>query len=172
MSGLFYTIVESPVGDLLVAGDGNRLHFISFPTGHKAFGPRPDWRRHDAPFSEARRQLDAYFAGELKQFDLAYHLSGSGFQNRVWEYLATIPYGVTTTYGTIAKALGDPNASRAVGTANGNNPLPILLPCHRVIGANGALTGFGGGLPTKKFLLTLEDALPEPSQADLFAARR
>ena len=169
MTALFYTTVESPVGDLLVAGDGNRLHYISFPTGHKAFGPPVDWRRDDAPFTEARRQLDAYFAGELKTFDLAYHLSGSGFQNRVWEYLATIRYGETTTYGTIAKALGDPNASRAVGTANGNNPLPILLPCHRVIGANGALTGFGGGLPTKKFLLTLENALEEPPQADLFA---
>jgi len=171
MSGLFYTYIDSLVGALLVAGDGNRLHFISFPTGHKAFGPRPDWQRYDAPFAEARRQLDAYFAGELKQFDLAYHLSGSGFQNRVWEYLATIPYGETTTYGAIARTLGDVNASRAVGTANGNNPLPILLPCHRVIGANGALTGFGGGLPTKKYLLKLENAWEEPPQADLFAGR-
>lgn len=168
MTGLFYTHVESPVGSLLLAGDGNRLHFISFPTGHKAFGPRPGWRHYDAPFAEARRQIDAYFAGELKRFDLAYHLSGSGFQNRVWQYLATIPYGETTTYGTIAKALGDPGASRAVGMANGNNPLPILLPCHRVIGANGALTGFGGGLPTKKYLLQLEGALADNAQPDLF----
>lgn len=159
MTGLCYTHIESPVGDLLVAGTDGVLHFLSFPTGHKAFGPHPTWQRTDAPFHEVRRQLDAYFSGSLRQFDLPLHLGGTTFQNAVWRYLADIPFGETRSYGQIAASLGRPKASRAIGAANGNNPIPIILPCHRVIGANGALTGFGGGLPVKEFLLGHEGAV-------------
>lgn len=159
MMDLCYTHIESPVGALLVAGDDTALHFLSFPTGHKAFSPRPEWRQSDAPFLEVRRQLDAYFAGELCRFDLALRLSGTAFQNSVWQCLAGIPFGETRTYGQIAAMLDRPTASRAVGAANGNNPLPIILPCHRVIGASGSLTGFGGGLPTKEYLLRHEGVL-------------
>ncbi len=159
MNGLRYTHVESPVGDLLVAGTEEALHFLSFPTGHKAFRPRPEWRRDDAPFQEVRRQLDAYFAGDLRRFELALHLSGTEFQNSVWRSLADIPFGQTRSYGQIARSVGRPKASRAVGAANGSNPLPIILPCHRVIGAGGSLTGFGGGLAVKAFLLRHEGVL-------------
>ncbi|GHH00294.1 methylated-DNA--[protein]-cysteine S-methyltransferase [Pseudodonghicola xiamenensis] len=157
---LCYTHIDSPIGRLLVAGDGRALHFLSFPSGSKAFGPRADWRQSDSPFAEVRRQLIAYFAGELRRFDLPLHLAGTTFQNDVWRYLADIPFGETRTYGQIANALGRPKASRAVGAANGSNPLPIILPCHRVIGSNGALTGFGGGVPVKAGLLRLEGVLP------------
>ncbi|MBN9890041.1 methylated-DNA--[protein]-cysteine S-methyltransferase [Salipiger abyssi] len=156
MSALYYCHTDSPVGPLLLAGDHDSLHFLSFPEGHKAFGPRPEWAFSEAPFAEVRRQLDAYFAGTLRQFDLPLTLSGTAFQNRVWRLLATIPYGETTSYGALARQLETPSASRAVGAANGNNPLPVILPCHRVIGSSGALTGFGGGLPVKKFLLQHE----------------
>jgi len=159
MNGLRYTHVESPVGDLLVAGTEEALHFLSFPTGHKAFRPRPEWRRDDAPFQEVRRQLDAYFAGDLRRFELALHLSGTEFQNSVWRSLADIPFGQTRSYGQIGRSVGRPKASRAVGAANGSNPLPIILPCHRVIGAGGSLTGFGGGLAVKAFLLRHEGVL-------------
>lgn len=159
MTELCYTHIKSPVGPLLVAGTDEALHFLSFPTGHKAFGPQSNWQRIDAPFQEVRRQLDAYFAGDLLQFDLPLHLGGTAFQNSVWKYLAGIPFGETRSYGQIAEALGRPKASRAIGAANGNNPVPIILPCHRVIGANGSLTGFGGGLPVKEFLLRHEGAL-------------
>jgi len=153
---MFYSYIDSPVGRLLVAGDGAALHFLSFPSGHKAFEPRPDWHRSDAPFAEVRRQLGAYFDGELRHFDLPYHLTGTAFQKSVWTILAQIPFGQTRSYGELARDVGAPKASRAVGAANGANPLPIILPCHRVIGANGSLTGFGGGLPTKKYLLRHE----------------
>lgn len=165
---LSYTHIDSPVGRLLLAGDETALHYLSFPGGHKAFGPRPDWRPDGSPFREVRRQLDAYFTGELRDFDLPLHLTGTPFQIRVWNRLADIPFGETWTYGRIAADLGDPGASRAVGAANGNNPIPIILPCHRVIGASGALTGFGGGLPTKEWLLKHEGVLPGGAQLSLF----
>lgn len=156
MTERFYTYIESPVGPLLAAGDEAALRLLSFPSGRKAVSPRPEWRRSDAPFAEVKRQLAAYFGGELRRFDLPFRLSGTEFQRNVWTLLASIPYGRTRTYGELARALGMPKASRAVGAANGSNPLPIILPCHRVIGANGSLTGFGGGLPTKKYLLRHE----------------
>ena len=161
MSPLCYTHIHipSPVGALLVAGTEEALHFLSFPSGHKSFGPRPDWRQADAPFRAVAAQLEAYFAGELRRFDLPLSLSGTAFQRAVWETLATIPMGETRTYGQIAARLGRPQASRAVGAANGSNPLPIILPCHRVIGASGALTGFGGGLAVKEYLLRHEGVL-------------
>lgn len=159
MTVLWYTHIASPVGKLLVAGTDEALHFLSFPTGHKAFAPRPEWRQADAPFREVRQQLRAYFAGELRRFDLPLSLSGTSFQNSVWQLLASIPYGETLTYGQLATRLDRPKASRAVGAANGSNPLPIILPCHRVIGASGALTGFGGGLEVKEYLLRHEGVL-------------
>lgn len=172
MTELFFTHIDSPIGPLLVAGDDEALHYISFPTGHKAFSARPEWHRAEAPFAEASRQLAAYFAGELRQFTLPLHLSGTDFQNSVWRHLSTIPFGETQSYGQVANALGRPKACRAVGAANGNNPLPIILPCHRVIGASGALTGFGGGLPTKEFLLRHEGVLDDSGpRLGLFSGR-
>ncbi|MDF1734697.1 MAG: methylated-DNA--[protein]-cysteine S-methyltransferase [Minwuia sp.] len=157
---LSYTWLETPIGALLLAGDSASLHFLSFPGGHKAFGPHSAWHRSDAPFGEVKRQLLAYFAGELQAFDLPLTLHGTDFQKRVWGQLRTIPFGQTTTYGALAGRIGAPKSSRAVGAANGANPLPVIIPCHRVIGANGALTGFGGGIGTKQFLLELEGSLP------------
>jgi len=162
---LCYSYIDSPVGPLLVAGDASALHFLSFPTGHKSFGPQPGWSPSEAPFAEVRRQIDAYFAGRLQSFSLPLHLSGSAFQVSVWRYLAGIPFGETRSYGQIAATLGRPRASRAVGAANGSNPLPIILPCHRVLGATGALTGFGGGLATKAYLLRHEGVLPAEDQS-------
>lgn len=156
---LSYTHYESPVGALLLAGDASSLHFLSFPGGHKAFGPHPAWQRDDTAFGEVKAQLAAYFNGTLRSFDLPLTLHGTDFQKRVWTYLASIPFGETRSYGQLANDLGTPKASRAVGAANGANPLPVILPCHRVIGSTGKLTGFGGGLPTKTFLLELEGVL-------------
>ena len=163
---LGYTFHESPVGPLLIAGAGDVLHYISFPTGHKRMKPKADWHRDDAILPEARRQIDAYFAGELAEFDVPLHLGGSDFQNAVWNALLEIPYAETVSYGEIALRVGEPlSASRAVGTANGDNHIPIIIPCHRVIGADGSLTGFGGGLPIKRFLLALERRVrPLPGQ--------
>ena len=153
---MFYTYVESPVGPLLVAGDHDCLRFISFTSGSKARGPKSEWEHAEAPFQDIRRQLDEYFEGRRRQFDLRLEPRASPFQSRVLNALLTIPYGETRSYKDIAVALGDPQAVRAVGSANGSNPLPIVIPCHRVIGSNGSLTGFGGGLETKRFLLDLE----------------
>jgi methylated-DNA-[protein]-cysteine S-methyltransferase len=153
---LSFTYTESPIGRLLLAGDKHALHFLSFPTGHKAFGPKPEWRRVDAPFAAVKRQLAAYFAGELQAFDLPLVLTGTDFQKSVWNALRRIPFGETRSYAWLAQEISRPKACRAVGAANGANPLPIIIPCHRVIGSNGALTGFGGGIETKKHLLDHE----------------
>ena len=150
--------MASPVGELLLVGDGEALHRIGFPSGRGVIEPDPSWRVAEAPFAEAKRQLGAYFGGELRAFDLPLRLGGTDFQVKVWSALATIPFGETRTYGALAAAIGAPSASRAVGAANGRNPLPIVLPCHRVIGADGSLTGFGGGLETKRRLLDGEAA--------------
>jgi methylated-DNA-[protein]-cysteine S-methyltransferase len=124
-------------------------------------GPPAGERRDQNPLLvESLRQMRAYFAGELREFDLPLELVGTDFQKRVWRHLATIPYGRTRTYAEIAAALGVPKAVRAVGAANGANPLPVVLPCHRVIGADGKLVGYGGGLPLKRRLLELEGWLP------------
>ncbi|MCP5181919.1 MAG: methylated-DNA--[protein]-cysteine S-methyltransferase [Pseudomonadales bacterium] len=152
---MIYTYLETPIGPLLLAGE-ERLRKISFPGGNKAFPPEPGWRRDDEAFREARTQLTEYFAGKRRQFALDLDIRGTPFQRRVWEALRGIPYGQTCSYGTIAATIGAPNAMRAVGAANGSNPLPVVVPCHRVIGSNGKLTGFGGGLPTKQYLLDLE----------------
>lgn len=159
MNDLSYTHIDSPVGSLLAAGDDGALHYLCFPNSPNAIAPRSDWHQTDAPFSEVRRQLAAYFNGELRQFDLPLFLTGTAFQKGVWRHLSTIPFGEAQTYGQLAAALERRKASRAVGAANGANPLAIILPCHRVIGGNGSLTGFGGGLPTKEYLLSHEGVL-------------
>jgi len=152
--------VPSPVGRLRLTADGEVLCGISFREGVRQAAPADpassEGRLSDEPFREVVRQLSAYFAGELRTFDLAVRPSGTAFQQQVWALLRTIPYGETVSYGELARRLERPRASRAVGAANGSNPIPIVIPCHRVIGANGALTGFGGGLPVKWKLLELE----------------
>jgi len=152
-----YSYLETPIGTLLIAGDEDAVRFIGFPKSGKARQPEPDWRpaTHGA-VGEAIRQLKEYFEGRRSEFDLPLAPEGTDFQREVWRRLQEIPYGETISYGELARRIGNPNASRAVGAANGSNPLPILIPCHRVIGANGKLTGFGGGLPTKEALLALE----------------
>jgi len=137
----------------MLAADDNGLLQINFPQNGK---PAPDWQEDSPAFAEVLRQLRAYFAGELENFDLPLAPEGTAFQKKVWDELCQIPYGETISYGALAKRIGNPNASRAVGLANGSNPIPIVIPCHRVIGSNGKLTGYGGGLPIKEKLLALE----------------
>lgn len=153
---MYYCYLNTPIGDLLLAGDDEALSLVGFPKGKLRHDPDADWIYNEKPFATARQQLQEYFAGKRKDFDLALNLSGTEFQVRVLEELQTIPYGETTSYGDIAKRIGRPKAMRAVGAANGRNPIPIIIPCHRVIGSGGALTGFGGGLDTKEALLRLE----------------
>lgn len=153
---MYYCHLDSPIGELLLAGGADELSVIGFPQGSMRRDPEPDWIYSEQPFAEVRKQLSEYFAGTRQQFDLPLKLAGTEFQISVLEALQTIPYGETTSYGAIAKQIGRPKAVRAVGAANGRNPLPIVVPCHRVIGSGGALTGFGGGLDTKEALLRLE----------------
>ena len=152
-----YCYLESPIGTLLIAGDHDAVHRIEFPKNGKPGRPESGWQESsEGAVGEAARQLREYFAGSRTDFDLPLAPDGTPFQRSVWKRLQDIPYGETISYGELAKRVGNPKASRAVGAANGSNPLPIVIPCHRVIGANGKLTGFGGGLPTKEALLTLE----------------
>jgi methylated-DNA-[protein]-cysteine S-methyltransferase len=153
---MYYRYLATPVGDLLLAGDKAGLSLIGFPKGKMRHDPEADWIFNEKPFVEACRQLEEYFAGTRKVFDLPLQLSGTDFQVQVLRELQQIPYGQTVSYGEIAKRIGRPKAMRAVGAANGRNPLPIIIPCHRVIGSSGDLTGFGGGLDTKEALLRLE----------------
>ncbi|MFC8916146.1 methylated-DNA--[protein]-cysteine S-methyltransferase [Streptomyces sp. NPDC047821] len=154
-----HTVTDSPYGPLtLVATDGVLSGL--YMTGQRHRPPEETFGDPDPrPFGEAIRQLDAYHAGELTEFDLPLHLAGTPFQRGVWELLRTIPYGETRSYGELAEALGKPAASRAVGLANGKNPIGIIVPCHRVIGTGGGLTGYGGGLDRKRSLLVFEGAL-------------
>ena len=156
---LEYTYMETPVGQLMLAGEGEVLHHLSFPSGKMCFKPKPDWDYHAAAFKQTRHQIDDYFAGQLKRFDLAIAPSGTEFQMQVLGVLQKIPFGQMRSYKDIAEAIGRPNSMRAVGAANGRNPIPLIIPCHRVVGADGSLTGFGGGLDTKAFLLRLEGAI-------------
>lgn len=152
-----FTVYESPVGPLLLSGDADALTGLWFGDAGNA---RDGSRRDDERFEVERRQLDEYFAGSRSAFDFPLRIEGGGeFERQVWDALLGIPYGTTTTYGDIARTLGDVGAARAVGTANGRNPIAIVVPCHRVIGANGKLTGYGGGLPTKRALLALEGGM-------------
>jgi methylated-DNA-[protein]-cysteine S-methyltransferase len=153
---MYYCYLDTPIGDLLLAGDDDALCLVGFPEGSMRREPESDWIFSDKPFAAAREQLTAYFAGERKTFDLKLNPVGTEFQLQVLAELQKIPYGITASYGDIAKRIGRPKAVRAVGAANGRNPIPIIIPCHRVIGSTGKLTGFGGGIPTKKALLKLE----------------
>ena len=157
VNAVYYTKYESPVGLLLLAGESNALRCVSFENSKRSAPPRADWKLDKKPFAEVILQLQAYFRGELKEFDLPLAMEGTEFQLRVWNALRAIPYGETISYAQLAERIGNPKAVRAVGLANGSNPIPIIVPCHRVIGSNGSLTGFGGGLSTKKKLLELEN---------------
>jgi methylated-DNA-[protein]-cysteine S-methyltransferase len=149
--------IASPVGDLVASSDGEALLSLGFSSSRVGRGPSPTGAaRDDGPFRALRAQLDAYFAGERRAFDLPLAAAGTPFQRDVWAALVAIPYGATTTYGALARAIGRPSAVRAVGAANGANPIAIIVPCQRVIGKDGTLTGYGGGLPRKQLLLALE----------------
>lgn len=152
-----YRTVDSPIGRLTLAGTGDTLtHLLMVDHAHAP--DDSDWILDETAFGAAVEQLSAYFTGELTEFDLAYDLAGTDFQRRVWAALLTIPYGETRSYGELAAQIGAPSASRAVGLANGRNPISIIVPCHRVVGASGSLTGFAGGLDNKKWLLAHERA--------------
>jgi len=153
---MYYCYLDTPIGELLIAGDDDALAMIGFPKGSMRRDPEPDWIFNEKPLATARQQLTEYFAGTRKEFDLPVALSGTEFQVSVLEALQEIPYGETVSYGEIARRIGRPKAVRAVGAANGRNPIPVVVPCHRVIGSSGDLTGFGGGLDTKEALLRLE----------------
>ena len=147
-----FTYLDSPIGPLLVAREAEGIFAISF---HPADADE-SWTRDDSAFDDAATQLREYFAGKRRTFDLPLAPRGTAFQLSVWNELRRIPYGTTRSYRDVALAIGKPAAVRAVGAANGANPLPIVVPCHRVVGSNGSLTGFGGGLAAKRFLLDLE----------------
>ena len=153
---MYYCYLETPIGELLLAGESNALSMIGFPKGSMRRDPEPDWIYNEKPLAIARQQLTEYFAGTRRDFDLPLQLNGTDFQVSVLAALQEIPYGETVSYGEIARRIGRPKAVRAVGAANGRNPIPIVVPCHRVIGSSGDLTGFGGGLDTKEALLRLE----------------
>ena len=151
-----YAYLESPIGTLLIVGDADGLQQILFSSNGSPARPEPDWQENPSALAEVVRQLRAYFVGELEAFDISLAPKGTPFQQKVWSELQKIPYGDTISYGELARRIGNSNASRAVGLANGSNPIPIVIPCHRVIGSNGKLTGYGGGLPIKEKLLALE----------------
>jgi len=153
---MYYCYLDTPIGELLLAGEDNALAMIGFPKGSMRRDPESDWIFNEKPLATARQQLSEYFDGTRKEFDLPVALNGTEFQVSVLEALQDIPYGETVSYGEIARRIGRPKAVRAVGAANGRNPIPIVVPCHRVIGSGGDLTGFGGGLDTKEALLRLE----------------
>ncbi len=149
---MHYAMMPTPLGALLLLGDERGLCRVEFPGSAPPTGARED----AGPFREVMKQLGAYFSGELRDFDFPMVPQGTPFQLRAWQELRQIPYGETISYREQARRMGDANASRAAGLANGRNPLPIVVPCHRVIGSSGKLTGYGGGLPIKQFLLDLE----------------
>jgi methylated-DNA-[protein]-cysteine S-methyltransferase len=153
---MLYTTFDSPVGELLLSGDGHALHGLYMQEGRTAATAQPDWQEDDEAFADARGQLDEYFDGRRTDFDLQLAVEGSSFQRRVWRALQDIPYGETISYGEQARRLGPPATPRNVGATNGRNPISIIVPCHRVVGSDGSLTGYGGGLERKRLLLDLE----------------
>jgi methylated-DNA-[protein]-cysteine S-methyltransferase len=153
---MLYTTFDSPIGELLLSGDGHALHGLYMQEGRTAAAIQPDWQEDDEAFADARGQLDEYFYGRRTDFDLQLALEGSSFQRRVWRALQDIPYGETISYGEQARRLGPPATPRNVGATNGRNPISIIVPCHRVVGSDGSLTGYGGGLERKRLLLDLE----------------
>jgi methylated-DNA-[protein]-cysteine S-methyltransferase len=153
----YYSVCASPIGELLLTSNGRALTGLYMDAAKNTRPPGAEWARDgDGVLAETRRELDAYFAGELTEFLVALAPEGTPFQREVWKALCGIPYGTTISYGELARRVGNPSASRAVGAANGRNPIAVIVPCHRVIGANGTLTGYGGGLDRKRALLALE----------------
>ena len=151
-----FRYVDTPAGRLLLAGDESGLRRIDFQNGRRPQRPGSGWQQRADAFDDVVAQLTEYFAGRRRKFELSLAPEGTPFQQRVWRALLDVPYGATVSYAQLAASIGQPTASRAVGLANGSNPLPIVIPCHRVIGANGKLTGYGGGLPIMERLLALE----------------
>jgi len=151
-----YSSIQSPLGDMLVTRDDDGITGLDLPISRYPRPVQDDWQRDDAAFDDIRTQLAEYFAGDRQDFDLPLNAGGSRFQSLVWQALVEIPYGETTSYGKVAVSIGHPDGPRAVGLANGQNPIPIIVPCHRVIGADGSLTGYGGGLSAKRWLLDHE----------------
>jgi len=153
---ILYTTMESPIGELLLVGDGETLSGLYMQDGRKPKRIAPDWTESATSFTDVKRQLEEYFAGERTTFEVKLAAEGAPFEREVWHALEKIPFGETVSYGEIARRVGQPTAARAVGTANGRNPIAVIVPCHRVIGADGSLTGYGGGLERKRLLLELE----------------
>jgi methylated-DNA-[protein]-cysteine S-methyltransferase len=167
---IYYTCIDSPLGRMLVRGDEEFVTGLFMP-GHKGSpGPDVSWQESDTPFAAVREQLAEYFAGERQQFDVPLKLAGTPFQRRVWQELVRIPFGTTITYGQLAQRVGQPTASRAVGHANSRNPISIIVPCHRVIGADGKLTGYAGGVDKKQWLLAWERSATVAEPRSLFDA--
>jgi len=154
---MYYTTFESPIGPLFLAGGEEGLKYLNIRKGKKKIEVPDDWQENKEFFSEISRQLEAYFAGQLKSFEVKLAPEGTEFHKSVWKALTEIPYGETRTYKEIAISVGKPKAYRAVGLANNRNPISIIVPCHRVIGTNGKLTGYASGLDVKEFLLRLEE---------------
>jgi methylated-DNA-[protein]-cysteine S-methyltransferase len=159
---LHYTKMDSPIGELLLLGDGSALHGLYMQEGRKPTAIAPSWELMPEAFPGIRTQLNEYFAGERRDFDVPLAMEGSPFQLRVWRALQDIGYGETISYGELARRIDQPSAARAVGLANGCNPISVIVPCHRVIGANGTLTGYGGGIERKRVLLDLEASATTP----------
>jgi methylated-DNA-[protein]-cysteine S-methyltransferase len=160
----YWTMIDSPLGSLLLTANEKGISGVIMDADlDERTQPSSGWVDDAARFDEARRQLEEYFAGQRTEFDLALSAAGTPFQHEVWAALQTIPYGEVRSYSEIAAQIGRPGASRAVGLANGRNPIAVIVPCHRVIGASGALTGYGGGLPRKRLLLDLEAGLAQPA---------
>lgn len=156
MTQVYYDQMPSPIGPLFLVADDEGLREVRFELDRCPQTPLDIWLHSPQKLAEVRRQLEAYFAGQRQAFDLPLKLLGTEFQQCVWQALTTIPYAATTSYGRISQQIQRPKASRAVGAANGRNPIPIIIPCHRVIGSNGTLTGFSGGLAAKQWLLEHE----------------
>ena len=162
----YWTMIDSPLGPLLLTADDRGISGVIMDADiDEQIEPSVGWVEDPAHFEEARHQLGEYFAGQRTEFDLPLSPTGTPFQREVWAALQTIPYGQVRSYGEIAAQIGRPGASRAVGLANGRNPIAVIVPCHRVIGASGALTGYGGGLHRKRLLLDLEAGLAQPALA-------
>jgi len=164
-TSLLYTTIASPIGELLLLGDGRALHGLYMQGGRKPSAIAPSWRPARDAFGEEIEQLHEYFAAGRTSFEVPLAMRGTPFQLRVWRALQEIGYGETISYGELARRIGQPSAARAVGMANGCNPIGIIVPCHRVIGANGTLTGYGGGIERKRLLLDLEAGAREPQLA-------
>lgn len=168
MRRTYFCHIDSPLGELLLTGDGDSITRLTMQNQKQADQPQTHWQRDGSVFKTAREQLAAYFSGEIQQFDLPLAPAGTVFQRSVWQALLDIPFGQTQSYGALAQRIGNPKASRAVGLANGRNPISIIVPCHRVIGANGSLTGYGGGIERKRWLLLHEGCevpdQPSPAQ--------